>query len=52
VEDRISHFEVVSNPRPALTFDNAAVRLHVIEQEPRYAVRWRRSTTTAVKPVR
>jgi hypothetical protein len=37
----LDRFEIRSGSTPALGFDNAAVRLHVVEQvTPRYIVRW------------
>ena len=36
----IDRFEIQGGPTPALTFDNAAVRLHLVQEQPRYVVRW------------
>jgi hypothetical protein len=36
----VDRFEIKHGPTPALTFDNAAVRLHLVQEQPRYVVRW------------
>ena len=36
----VDRFEIQSGATPALTFDNAAVRLRLVQEQPRYVVRW------------
>ena len=36
---------------PELTFDNAAVRLHIVNQQPEYDVRWAPFDKIAVAPL-
>jgi hypothetical protein len=48
----VDRFEIQGGATPALTFDNAAVRLRLVPEQPRYVVRWASfdNTTGTIQP--